>query len=186
MKRVILISVALFICSVVLAQNNFIYVKYDLAFGKSSALIDYIENIIDNDRGEYIIYYSEGSEPIVAKNKQQWENIRKTILIQQSSPDYYVDIDCDSLNKQFVEWFDESVVNNSIRGKNDSWWDCTFILPKEIIENGQADMIARLISINQLQDRMKVNIISYNDEHLEQISLKEIKTNTIFNYKIGE
>lgn len=171
--------------SCLLAQNNFVYVRYDLSQGDASFVVEEIEKIIEKTTGRYVVYYSNGQNPTICTKHEDWRLLRSSILTQQTAPDYYADEDIVRLNTLFSQYFSEvvDVENMKLSGKDDRKWTCTFILSDQMMhDESDADMVLRLVAINQIEERMKVSVVSYNDEGSERKTIEDLQKNKLIKY----
>ncbi len=168
------------------AQNNIVYVRYDMAQGSASLVVSKIGSILENTKGEFLIYYSNGQTPTICNDFEEWSQLKTEILSQQTSPDYYPEDDFIKLNLLFEEKFKETVSTGSpmsISGPNDRTWTCTFILSEQMLDNDEeSDLISRIISINGLEKRMAVKIWSYNNNDIESVRLDDLNQSKLYNY----
>ena len=168
MRKAVIILALLWCVFSGFAQNSFIYLRYDLTQGNASVIVSKIDNIIRGTQGKFVIYKSDGTTPVVCTNHETWREMRASLLSQQTVSDYYEDVDMGRINQLFVELFAEKVSgysNLSLSGNKDNEWTCTFIISKEMVRNANdADLVLRLASINQLEDRMNLRIFAYSED----------------------
>lgn len=185
MKRLLILFLLAFGMSTY-AQNNIVYVRYDMAQGNASLVVSKISSILEKSKGEFVIYYSNGQTPTICNDNEEWSQLRTEILSQQTSPDYYPEEDFIRLNSLFEEKFKEIVSTGSpmsISGSNDSEWTCTFILSEQMLDNDEeSDLISRIISINGLDKRMPVKIWSYNNNGIDAVRLDDLNQSKLYNY----
>lgn len=168
-----------------MAQSNFVYVRYDLSQGDASFVVEEIEKIIEKTTGQYVIYYSNGQNPTICTKQEEWLVLRSSILTQQTTPDYYADEDIVRLNTLFSQYFSEivDVENMKLSGKDDRKWTCTFILSDQMIrDDSDADLVLRIVAINQLEERIKVSVLSYNNEESECKTIEDLQKNKLIKY----
>jgi len=188
MRKFAIIFALVFFSIFVSAQNNFIYLRYDLSQGSASGVVTKIGDIIRDSRGQFVIYYSDGASPVICTKFEEWEKLRSNILSQQTSPDYYEEEDISRVNKLLTDILHEDVdgiKNLKISSPHDADWTFSFILSEQMLDDANdADIVHRLVSINQLMDRMIVKIYSYSDEDsLSNESLDNLRTKKIYNYE---
>ena len=186
MKKIVLNIVLLLLGVVATAQNNFVYVRYDNTQGNPSDIVRIVNRIITDTRGSYVIFYSNGDNPILCENAEEWETLSNRILTQQNLSDFYPEEEFIEINNLFTKYFKEEVTigpSLSINGTDDSTWSCTFILPESMLMTGfSLDYYSRILSVNQLFDRMGVTIYSYNDEGIDKVEFEKINNNSLFIY----
>lgn len=168
------------------AQNNIVYVRYDMAQGNASLVVSKISSILEKSEGEFVIYYCNGQIPTIINDNEEWNQLKTEILSQQTSPDYYPEEDFIRLNSLFEEKFKETVSTGSpmnIWGANDSDWTCIFILSEQMLGNDEeSDLISRIISISGLVKRMPVKILSYNHDDIEVVRIEDLNQSKLYNY----
>lgn len=173
------------VCSLY-SQSQFIYLRYDPIKGSSTTIIDAVETIIEQcgEDEKFVVFRSNGVEPMVVRNMSDWNNLKKEISEQQSCgvSDYVQEIKL--LNELFVELFNENVVINEdirLNGVNDEEWNITFILSDEMYENSDVEYIPfELEAINNLKTRIKIEYLSYDKTSIKSV---EIENKSMFNFK---
>lgn len=167
------------------AQNQFVYVRYNPKHGNASAIVNTIDNIVNDGSGRVIIFISNASNPIIAYNGSEWEDVRLVLLRMQTANEYYAENEAILLNSFFSELFTE-VVNDQlhIKGAFDKAWVCTFIVSKDMLCSDEFESLAENISVNELYERMPVDILTYNNSL--RLELAQIATNKMFKFNISE
>jgi len=167
------------------AQNQFVYVRYNPKHGNASAIVKTIDNITKSTSGKVIVFVSQASTPIISTNSSEWEDMRSGLLRMQTAYEYYAEDEATILNKYFASLFTESVDKDlHLHGNNDKSWICTFIVSYEMLHSDEFELLAETISVNELADRMSVDILTYNES--PHLSSAEIASNTMFKFNITE
>lgn len=189
MKQIFSLTLLL-ISSIVasVAQNNFVYVRYNVQDGNAGVIIDYIEKNCNFESSSVntTLFYSNGLDPIICHTKKEWQELRHILIGQQNTSDYDAEFETDSVNSVLTNVFNETVETSngiSLIGNNDEQNRCTFILSDDILSNpDDSDMIARVISVNELERRgISVKIVAYNDK-TTYIFNNKIKNNNLYSY----
>lgn len=188
MKKILLLILLVSGLNSIAQRSNFVYLRYDLSQGDPLLVVDALESIIHKTSGIYVIFYSDGLKSKVCVNSEDWAELRKSILTQLSSPDYYPEEDVAKVNALLIEYLSETVDPGSLslHGGNDGQWSFTFLLSNEMLSDAsESDIIPRLITINDLDQRMKVSILSYDESKVTQLDIDDLKINKLFKYFEG-
>ena len=184
--RKIILSILFLMGSAVMAQNNFIYVHFDNTQANSSAVVNQISKIVAGTKGNFVIFYTNGETPIVCDTFEDWDELRNLMLTQQNAPEFYPEVEFIAVNNLFTRYFKEKVTlgsSLSINGKEDNRWSCTFIVSESMLKNELfSNYFSRLIAVNQLFDRMAVNVYAYNIEGIASIGYEKLSKNSLFIY----
>ncbi len=167
------------------AQNQFVYVRYIPKDGNVSAITKAIDNIVNSTRGNIYVFISNASSPIIASNETEWQDAKTELLSMQTAYEYFPDEESFLLNQLYTKLFDESVYDNlHIRGKYDEQWICTYIVSQSMLNSSDMDALAENISVNELPNRMAVDILTYNEGN--RLDNAEIYANTMFQFNITQ
>ena len=182
------ISILLFLIgNVALAQDNFVYIRFDNSQGNPSDIVRLVGKIVSESKDHFVVFCTNGDKPVVCETLDEWESLRDLLLTRQNTPDFYPEEDFQEINGLFTKHFNETVSvspNLSIIGIVDSRWTCTFILPESILSNESvSDYYSRLIAVNQLFDRMAVNLYSYTEKGVVPAGNERLFKNSLFTYK---
>lgn len=185
MKRKKIIFVFLLMNIFSYAQNQFVYIRYNPKHGNASAIIEKIDKIVAENTGNVKIFISNASTPIIASDRYEWEDVRLILLKMQTENEYYAEDEAIFLNAYFSELFSEIVNDNlHIKGVTDRSWGCTFIISEEILYSNDFEYLAENISINELYERMPIDIMTYN--HSPRLKYAQIAADKMFNFNISE
>lgn len=151
-----MLSILLFAFNCILAQDNFVYLQFNPKEGSASDVVEFVEkmhNASNNDESRLIIYVSNDSRPYKVTDWEYWKEVRRKLLGQQASADFYEKYELLQLSNLFSEIFSESVNDNiDIVGRYDKKLTCNFVVSEYMIKN-EEDFFEKLIYINQLSDR---------------------------------
>lgn len=180
MKYLFSFILLLFSCAT-FAQNSFVYVRYNPQQGNASVVVDYIDNLYSG-YGNVIVFFSNSVNPIVTRNFEDWSDLRSQILSMQIAPDYYEQEEIGLLNEQFTKYFAEFVeANKTIKGSQDKDW--TFIsITSENDFDEASSALSKIISVNQLIDRMKITHYTYNESNKLQKKVLNNKSEYNLNF----
>ena len=164
---------------------EFVYVRYNPKHGNASAIVRTIDNKMRNTNGQIVVFISHASSPIIATNESEWEEVRAGLLRMQTAYEYYAEDESRYLNSFFSKLFAESVDRNlHLMGQVDHSWVCTFIISETMLHSDEFESLAEMISVNELDRRMSVNVMTYNES--QRLSLAEVASNTMFKFNISE
>ena len=172
-------------CISVYAQNQFVYIRYNPKHGKSTAIVETVDKLMQKSSGKVVVFVSKSANPIIATNRSEWADVRGELLTMQSAFEYYAEDESALLNQYYTNLFSESVDDKlRIKGINDKAWICTFIISQEMLQSDEFEALAENISVNELAMRMSVDVLTYNES--SRLLPAEIATNTMFKYNISE
>lgn len=184
--RKLILSILFLMGSAVMAQSNFIYVHFDNTQANSSAVVNQISKIIAGTKGDFVVFYTNGESPIICDTIKEWEELRNLMLTQQNAPEFYPEVEFVTVNNLFTKYFKEKVTlgsSLSINGKDDNKWTCTFVISESMLKNELfSDYYSRLFAVNQLYDRMAVNVYAYNNEGIASVGYEKLSKNSLFIY----
>lgn len=181
MRKAGLILLCLILSVVSFAQNQFVYIRYNPAHGNASAIVNFVDNLVDNTNGQFRVFISNAATPTIVTNDIEWTDVRTKLLSMQIANEYYAEDEANILHRYFVELFGESVDDKlHLRGMADNTWKCTFIISEAMLHSVDFDALAEVISINELEQRMAVDILTYNESR--DLTFAEITPNTMFNF----
>ncbi len=183
MKKLLLGILSIICILSVQAQNHFVYVRYNPQHGNASAIVQVIDQIETNEKGKVVVFCSRESNPIIARERSEWEELRSHILVMQTAYGYYHEDECSKLNALYTEIFNETVEKQlRIIGSNDASWMCTFILSESIMKSEESEALIENIVVNELPARMDIKLMIYNEK--TRLTSVQLPKNGIFNYNI--
>lgn len=179
-QRITLLVLLMMSACVMYAQNHFVYVRYSPKDGNVSPVVSTIEQIRNQVDGQVVVFISKASTPIVATSEKEWNEARETLLGMQVEFDYYPQEEATMLNAYFTQYFRESVSSSlHISGENDDKWTATFIVSENMLQSNEFEYIVENIYVNELLQRMNVDIFTYN-EYDNRLSSAKMPENKLF------
>lgn len=179
MRRIFLLLLLMMSACMLHAQNHFVYVRYSPKEGNVSPVISAIEQIRNQANGQVVIFVSKASTPFVVTNANEWNEARENLLGMQVEYDYYPQEEATLLNTYFTQFFKETVSPSlHITGDDDTSWMTTFIVSENMLQSLEFEYIAENIYVNELLDRMDVEVLTYNDD--SRLSSASIPENKLF------
>ncbi|MBO5361905.1 MAG: hypothetical protein J6A35_03005 [Paludibacteraceae bacterium] len=181
MKRFALLLLMTMNVFVLFAQNHFVYVRYSPKDGNVSPVISAIEQIQNQAYGQVAIFVSKASTPFIVTTEKEWSEARENLLGMQVEYDYYPQEEASLLNTYFAQFFKETVSPSlHITGDDDRSWTVTFIVSESMLQSSEFEYVAENICVNELLDRMDVEILTYNDD--SSLSSANIPESKLFLY----
>ena len=182
MKRFALLLFMTMNAFVLLAQNHFVYVRYSPKDGNVSPVISHIEQIRSTSSSQMIVFISHALAPIIVTQDKEWQNARDILLSMQVEYDYYPLEEASLLNSCFSQYFKEVVTSDlHIQGEEDRNWVVTYIVSEDMLQSNDFEYLAENIYVNELINRMDVNILTYN-EFDNELSLVNFPKNMLFQF----
>ena len=161
LRLIVLFSVFSLVCR---SQNNFVYIHYDPAAGNPKGIVDMVEKLQEQrGRKQVVVFLSTNDRSLVARTPVEWLDLRGELLTMQSKPEFYARNDAKILNDLFADLFSEYVTDDMhIKGRRDADWICNFIVSQEMLYSADMESVLELISLDELIDRMKVSVQTYD------------------------
>lgn len=183
-KRNCLVMLFLALKIISYAQNQFVYVRYSPKDGNVSAIVNTIDDMVQNAMGNVIVFLSRASTPMIATNNHEWNEIRSELLGMQTAYDYFAEDEALILNRYYADLFSETV-NESLhlKGTDDKSWVCTFIISEQMFHSNEFESLAENISVNELFSRMPVDILTYNES--QRLSVVDAEMESMFKFNLN-
>lgn len=159
MKRIVMVGVIMLASSLYLSAKNFIYLRYDHKACNISELINYIQNIIAGD--DYVIYMSNGANPFIARDMEDWNDLKGILRSASFEFDYHDYEDLCKINSEFESLFKEQVNDGHIVGSYDNEWCFYCIMSEKMWKIDSKFIPSRLYSVNELDKRMNIKNVEY-------------------------
>ena len=161
LRLILLFSLFSLVCK---SQNQFVYIHYDPAAGNPAAIVEMVEKLQEErGRKQIVVFLSTNDRSLLARTPLEWLDLRGELLTMQSKPEFYARNDARMLNNLFAELFNEYVTDDMhIKGRRDADWMCHFIVSQEMLFSVDMESVLELISLNELIDRMKVTVRTYD------------------------
>ena len=189
MKGIKIICLLMMLLGSTFAQGRyFFYVRYDPAAGNSSAIVNWIDSVVNLHPLQFAVMLSGGSQPQVA-DENTWPDIRQKLLTQQSAPNVYADVEEQRLNELFAQLLSEHVKERNgtfkIIGENDYDWVVTFILSKSMYENEIEMEVVPLefVQINQLEERDIIIHWMFYDSDIKLHECRNVPEHNLYSHK---
>lgn len=184
MRTIYLVMLFLTLGMLSYTQNQFVYVRYSPKDGNVSAIINTIDDMVQNAMGNVIVFLSRASTPMIATNNHEWNEIRSELLGMQTAYDYFAEDEALILNRYYADLFSETV-NESLhlKGTDDKSWVCTFIISEQMFHSNEFESLAENISVNELFSRMPVDILTYNES--QRLSDVDAEMESMFKFNLN-
>ena len=138
-------------------------------------------DILDNNN-KVIVYIYNSAKAIVARDKDEWTDVKYQLLAMQTGDDYFAENDVNGLFSIWNELFgDEINESGNIVGYSDKKWSCVFYLSQICYNNDKNnEPLCLAILSEEIIKRMPMLFKIYNDS--VSVEEKNIPSNNIFQY----
>lgn len=157
-RKLLIVAILAFTCSILNAQNRFVYLRYDESTSNVSAIIQKIKRMVDTS-DDVILFYNHHSY----KGDQLSQLIEgRDFLTNISVYEPYLETQelCREIEKLLGEQVDTTnAMNIRLSGEKDTQWELYFILSQT---SGRRELI-RWLDINGFMGRnIKITFITYD------------------------
>lgn len=165
MKRLLFsIILVLLMGGLAVAQNHFVYLRYDPRAGSPKPIVEMVEQLFSQRvRNQVLVFLSTNDRSLLARTELEWLDIRGELYTMQSTPEFYAHNDMVLLTQLFHETLGTTVGNGMrLKGSADAQWTCHFVIPQEMFVSEDMESILQLISLNELPSRLSVTVQTYD------------------------
>lgn len=170
--RTLLFAILMFVGANALAQNCFVYMRYDYQTNNYSLLRDEIEDIYNQTSGRFVLYF--GDRLYESRDIKPLINGKDFL----TSPTIYNrKVETNNLNDFFANVLAEHVDESgaTIVGDDDGLWQLIFIVSSE----SSFEYLCKTLDVNNISSRrVDVQFIIYDaDTHISRKTYNEVVTN---------